>query len=59
MVTRTVYPIVPPQVEYGLTDLGGSLAAPIMQLATWVLDHLGEIEAYRVLHNQAAKQLRT
>ncbi|MBB4193023.1 hypothetical protein GGE45_001608 [Rhizobium aethiopicum] len=28
-----------------LIDLGRSLAAPFMQLATWVVDHLGEIEA--------------
>ncbi|AGB73450.1 MULTISPECIES: winged helix-turn-helix transcriptional regulator [Rhizobium] len=49
MVTRKVYATVPPQVEYGVTDLGRSLAAPIMQLATWVLDHLGEIEACRAL----------
>lgn len=58
MVTRKVYPTIPPQVEYGLTDLGTSLAAPIMQLATWVLDHLGEIEAHRALHDEEARQLR-
>src|SRR5262249_62201526 len=39
LVTRTVHPTVPPQVEYGLTRLGGSLAKPIMQLGAWVLDH--------------------
>ncbi|CDX57664.1 putative transcriptional regulator [Mesorhizobium plurifarium] len=58
MVTRKVHPTVPPQVEYGLTDLGASLAAPIMQLATWVLDHLGDIEAHRALHEEKTKQLR-
>lgn len=49
MVTRKVHPTIPPQVEYGLTDLGHSLAAPLMQLATWVLNHLGEIESHRTL----------
>lgn len=58
MVTRKVYPTVPPQVEYGLTDLGNSLAAPILQLATWVLDHLDEIEAHRALHEEEAKQVQ-
>ncbi|MET3597890.1 DNA-binding HxlR family transcriptional regulator [Mesorhizobium shonense] len=58
MVTRKVHATVPPQVEYGLTDLGSSLAAPIMQLATWVLDHLDEIETHRALHAQETKQLR-
>lgn len=58
MVTRKVHPTVPPQVEYGLTDLGASLAAPIMQLAAWVLDHLGEIEAHRALHDKETKHVR-
>ncbi|WP_018238864.1 helix-turn-helix domain-containing protein [Ensifer sp. BR816] len=51
MVTRKVYPTIPPQVEYALTDLGRSLATPLMQLAMWVLDHLGEIEAHRASHD--------
>ena len=58
MVTRKVYPTVPPQVEYGLTNLGSSLAVPLMQLAMWVLDHLGEIEAHQALHDEETKQLR-
>lgn len=58
MVTRKVHPTVPPQVEYGLTNLGASLAAPIMQLGTWVLDHLDEIEAHRASHEEKARQLR-
>lgn len=35
MVTRQVYPTVPPQVEYGLTALGHPLSVPVMHLATW------------------------
>lgn len=58
MVTREVHPTIPPQVEYGLTKLGSSLAVPLMQLATWVLDHLDEIEAHRASHDQQPKQLR-
>jgi DNA-binding HxlR family transcriptional regulator len=58
MVTRKVHPTVPPQVEYGLTNLGRSLAEPLMQLAMWVLKHLSEIEAHRALHEKQAKQLR-
>lgn len=52
MVTRKVHPTIPPQVEYGLTKLGSSLAVPLMQLATWVLDHLSEIESHQALHDE-------
>lgn len=58
MVTRKVYPTVPPQVEYGLTDLGHSLAEPLMQLAMWVLGHLGEIEASRAAYDSDAERQR-
>lgn len=57
MVTRKVHPTIPPQVEYGLTDLGRSLALPLMQLATWVLDHLSEIEAHRAQYDEETKPL--
>ena len=56
MVTRKVYPTVPPQVEYGLTDLGKSLAQPLMQLAQWVLGRLGEIEAHRAAYDAEAQR---
>lgn len=58
MVTRKVHATIPPQVEYGLTDLGRSLAEPLMQLATWVLNHVGVIESHRALSHAGAKQLR-
>ncbi len=35
ILTRTVYPVVPPMVEYALTPLGLSLADPIESLARW------------------------
>jgi DNA-binding HxlR family transcriptional regulator len=56
MVTRKVHPTVPPQVEYGLTSLGHSLAVPLMQVAMWVLDHLSEIEAHQARHDRGAKR---
>jgi DNA-binding HxlR family transcriptional regulator len=55
MVTRKVHPTIPPQVEYGLTKLGQSLAVPMLQLAVWVLDHQSEIEGNRALHDQTTK----
>ncbi|MET7763571.1 helix-turn-helix domain-containing protein [Streptomyces sp. NPDC005393] len=42
-VDRTVYPAVPPHVEYALTDLGRGVAGPLGQLRDWVESHLDEI----------------
>jgi DNA-binding HxlR family transcriptional regulator len=35
LVTRTVYPEIPPRVEYGLTALGNTLTGPINSLWDW------------------------
>ncbi|MBP2478257.1 DNA-binding HxlR family transcriptional regulator [Crossiella equi] len=47
LVTREVYPTVPPSVEYGLTPLGESLLRPLSALADWALAHQGEIAQSR------------
>ncbi len=47
MVTRTVYPTIPPRVDYELTDLGRSLSEPVFALGCWAKTHLEEIEAAR------------
>ena len=35
LVTRTVFPTVPPRVEYALTRLGRSLLEPVSELGLW------------------------
>jgi DNA-binding HxlR family transcriptional regulator len=35
LVTRTIYPEIPPRVEYGLTELGNTLREPIGALWDW------------------------
>lgn len=44
LVTRTVTPVVPPRVDYDLTDLGRSLWAPVEALGAWAHQHHPEIE---------------
>ncbi|WP_375466336.1 winged helix-turn-helix transcriptional regulator [uncultured Methylobacterium sp.] len=47
LVTRTVFPTIPPRVEYALTDLGRSLEVPVMALGTWAFAHQAEIQRAR------------
>ncbi|MGX7953122.1 winged helix-turn-helix transcriptional regulator [Tsuneonella sp. HG249] len=47
MVDRTVHPTLPPSVEYNLTELGRSLAVPVLALADWTFAHLPQIHANR------------
>lgn len=45
LVTRTIYPEVPPRVEYALTDLGVSASHPLRLMCTWAEDHVDRIDA--------------
>jgi DNA-binding HxlR family transcriptional regulator len=47
LVTRTVHPVVPPKVEYRLTDLGLSLAEAFCGVWVWAARHLERIAAAR------------
>lgn len=47
LLVRTVHPVVPPRVEYHLTDLGTSLGAAFCGVWTWAEAHLERIEAAR------------
>jgi DNA-binding HxlR family transcriptional regulator len=47
LVKRTVFPVVPPRVEYELTPLGRSLHAPVSALGEWARNHLLEIDTAR------------
>ena len=47
LVTRTVFPTIPPRVDYELTDLGRGLAKPVEALGMWAMQHRSEIEGAR------------
>ena len=47
LVRRTVYPQVPPRVEYCLTPIGRSLIPLIRQLTDWALENMASIVAHR------------
>ena len=47
LATRTVYPTVPPRVEYELTKLGRSLLEPVSGLGAWARQNRAAIEEAR------------
>ena len=47
LVTRTVFPTIPPRVDYELTDLGRGLLRPVKALGQWATDHQDQIEGAR------------
>jgi DNA-binding HxlR family transcriptional regulator len=47
LVTRTVHPVIPPKVEYELTELGRSLGEAFCGVWVWAERHGEEIERAR------------
>ncbi|MGJ4944590.1 winged helix-turn-helix transcriptional regulator [Bradyrhizobium sp. HKCCYLS1011] len=48
LVTRTVFPTIPPRVDYELTDLGRGLLGPVKALGEWAIAHRDRIEDARL-----------
>ena len=51
LVWRTAHPTIPPRVEYGLTELGLSLADPVRALGEWARLHTDELDAARARYD--------
>ena len=47
LVVRTVHPVIPPKVEYRLTDLGATLAQAFCGVWTWAEANIERIETAR------------
>jgi DNA-binding HxlR family transcriptional regulator len=54
LLTRTVHPIVPPKVEYKLTQLGLSLGAAFCGVWIWAAKNLAQVEKARVEFDEKA-----
>ncbi len=54
LITRTVYPTIPPRVDYALTPLGRDLLEPISALAGWAVRNQAKIEKARTSYDAAA-----
>ncbi len=56
IVTRKVYPVVPPRVDYALTPMGQTLLATIRQLIEWADRHTEDIDTARARYDARARE---
>ncbi|HLY26867.1 MAG TPA: helix-turn-helix domain-containing protein [Aggregatilineales bacterium] len=52
LLTRTIYPEVPPRVEYALTPLGETLIEPLAALRNWAESHIETVIAAQARYDQ-------
>ena len=57
LVTRTVFPVIPPRVDYELTRLGRSLLDPVSGLGLWARKNRSAIAAARQRFDADGKRL--
>ena len=54
LVTRTVFPTIPPRVDYELTKLGRSLLEPVSGIGLWARQNRAAIQEARLRFDAAA-----
>jgi DNA-binding HxlR family transcriptional regulator len=59
LVTRTVFPTIPPRVDYALTELGRSLLTPVGALGAWALENQSRIQMARQRFDESERQGRS
>ncbi|MFG2807013.1 winged helix-turn-helix transcriptional regulator [Streptomyces massasporeus] len=53
LVHRDAKPVIPPRVDYSLTDLGREAAGQVKALATWTHQRMDEVEQARRAYDEA------
>jgi DNA-binding HxlR family transcriptional regulator len=53
LVTRTVYPTVPPKVEYSLTVMGRTLLSTVCELVEWADQYASDVDTARTRYDHA------
>ncbi len=56
LVSRTYHAVIPPKVEYALTELGQSFREPVKVLGVWALDNLATIDAARAAYDAQSEE---
>jgi DNA-binding HxlR family transcriptional regulator len=54
IVSRTMYPVMPPRVDYELTPLGRTLLNAVGALMAWADAHLDEVDTARAAYDARA-----
>jgi DNA-binding HxlR family transcriptional regulator len=54
LISRTVFPVVPPRVDYELTALGGDLLDLVRALTVWSEQHISDVLAARDAYDTRA-----
>jgi len=55
-VTRTVFPTIPPRVDYELTELGYALLKPVAALGEWARKNTARVNAARARFDAAVAE---
>lgn len=55
LIDRRIFAIVPPHVEYGLTEMGRSLLKPLRELCLWAEAHAGARDEARSRFDRARR----
>ena len=58
LVTRTIYPTIPPRVDYELTDLGRTLITTLMAMGEWAVANRAKVEKARVAFDAKEKKTK-
>jgi len=51
-LSRTAYPVVPPHVEYELTELGRSLRQQLRELESWAVENMDDVVQRQAAYDQ-------
>lgn len=59
LLTRKVYPVVPPRVEYKITDLGLNLSSAFCGVWIWAAENLKRVEESRRKFDKNVKKVES
>ena len=59
LVHRDAKPVIPPRVDYSLTDLGREAAEQVRGLALWTSERMGEVQKAREVYDARKAESRT